>query len=65
MPRLPVTSVLRQRFAATHRVRDIVEGPRDPNQHPILQKQSSLGRWVTISENRPTCMNWLLCLPRH
>jgi hypothetical protein len=55
-----ITDELRRRFAKTHEVVCVREGPRDPNASPILRSLPSTDRWLAISENRPTCMNWLI-----
>jgi 2-polyprenyl-3-methyl-5-hydroxy-6-metoxy-1,4-benzoquinol methylase len=56
-----ITSTLRQRFAASHDVEVVMEGPRDPNQFPALQRWQSSDRWLAVNENRPMTMNWLVC----
>jgi 2-polyprenyl-3-methyl-5-hydroxy-6-metoxy-1,4-benzoquinol methylase/protein-L-isoaspartate O-methyltransferase len=56
-----ITATLRQRFAATHDVEIVSEGPRDPNQFPTLQRWQSFDRWLAVNENRPMTMNWLVC----
>jgi 2-polyprenyl-3-methyl-5-hydroxy-6-metoxy-1,4-benzoquinol methylase len=56
-----ITSTLRQRFAATHDVELVSEGPRNPNQFPSLQRWQSSDRWLAVNENRPVTMNWLVC----
>jgi 2-polyprenyl-3-methyl-5-hydroxy-6-metoxy-1,4-benzoquinol methylase len=59
-----ITSTLRQRFAASHDVEVVSEGPRDPNQFPSLQRWQSTDRWLAVNENRPMTMNWLVCWAR-
>jgi hypothetical protein len=59
-----ITSTLQQRFAKTHDVELISEGPRDPNQFPSLQRWQSTDRWLAVNENRPMTMNWLVCWAR-
>lgn len=56
-----ITTTLRQRFAATHDVEVVCEGPRNPNQFPSLQRWQSSDRWLAVNENRPMTMNWLVC----
>jgi hypothetical protein len=56
-----ITTTLQQRFAATHDVEIVSEGPRDPNQFPSLQRWQSSDRWLAVNENRPVTMNWLVC----
>jgi 2-polyprenyl-3-methyl-5-hydroxy-6-metoxy-1,4-benzoquinol methylase len=59
-----ITATLRQRFAASHDVEIVSEGPRDPNQFPTLQRWQSTDRWLAVNENRPMTMNWLVCWAR-
>ncbi len=59
-----ITPTLRQRFAASHDVEVVSEGPRDPNQFPPLQRWQSSDRWLAVNENRPMTMNWLVCWAR-
>jgi SAM-dependent methyltransferase len=59
-----ITPTLQKRFAATHDVEIVSEGPRDPNQFPALQRWQSTDRWLAINENRPMTMNWLVCWAR-
>jgi hypothetical protein len=55
-----ITAELRQRMAATHRLTDVFEGPRDPNIYGLLRGMQSLDRWIMVCENRPCTMNWLV-----
>jgi hypothetical protein len=59
-----ITPTLQKRFAASHDVELISEGPRDPNQFPSLQRWQSTDRWLAVNENRPMTMNWLVCWAR-
>jgi 2-polyprenyl-3-methyl-5-hydroxy-6-metoxy-1,4-benzoquinol methylase len=59
-----ITSTLRQRFAKSHDVELISEGPRDPNQFAALQRWQSTDRWLAVNENRPMTMSWLVCWAR-
>jgi 2-polyprenyl-3-methyl-5-hydroxy-6-metoxy-1,4-benzoquinol methylase len=59
-----ITPTLRERFAATHDVEVVSEGPRNPNQFPSLQRWQSSDRWLAVNENRPMTMNWLVCWAR-
>jgi 2-polyprenyl-3-methyl-5-hydroxy-6-metoxy-1,4-benzoquinol methylase len=59
-----ITATLQQRFAKSHDVELISEGPRDPNQFPSLQRWQSTDRWLAVNENRPVTMNWLVCWAR-
>jgi 2-polyprenyl-3-methyl-5-hydroxy-6-metoxy-1,4-benzoquinol methylase len=59
-----ITPTLRQRFAKTHDVELISEGPRDPNKFPVMQRWQSTDRWLAVNENRPVTMNWLVCWAR-
>jgi len=56
-----ITSTLKQRFAASHDIEIVSEGPRNPNEFPSLQRWGSLDRWLAVNENRPMTMNWLVC----
>jgi len=60
----PVLAPLKERFGASHDLKVVTEGPRDPNLYPVLRKLDSLERWLAISEHRPETMHWLLVLPR-
>jgi hypothetical protein len=55
-----ITAELHQRFASTHQLSDVYEGPRDPNLYGPLRGMHSLDRWIIICENRPCTMNWLV-----
>jgi hypothetical protein len=59
-----LTETLRTRFAATHEVALIREGPRDPAAFPMLGKLSSFERWLMVCEWRPEVMNWLVMTAR-
>jgi SAM-dependent methyltransferase len=59
-----ITPTLRERFAATHDVEIVSEGPRNPNQFLSLQRWQSTDRWLAVNENRPMTMNWLVCWAR-
>jgi 2-polyprenyl-3-methyl-5-hydroxy-6-metoxy-1,4-benzoquinol methylase len=59
-----ITPTLQQRFAKSHDIELISEGPRDPNQFPSLQRWQSTDRWLAVNENRPVTMNWLVCWAR-
>ncbi len=59
-----ITPTLRRRLAATHRLTEVVEGPRDPNAYRQLTGMSSLDRWLVVSENRPCTMRWLVATAR-
>ena len=56
-----ITAVLQKRFAASHDIEQVLEGPRDPNEFAGLQNSSSLDRWLAVNENRPNTMSWLVC----
>jgi hypothetical protein len=56
-----ITETLMRRFAGTHQVEKISEGPRDPNRFPVLRHMSSLDRWLAVNEGRPETMYWLAC----
>ena len=45
-----ITPTLQKRFAASHDVELISEGPRDPNQFPSLQRWQSTDRWLAVNE---------------
>jgi 2-polyprenyl-3-methyl-5-hydroxy-6-metoxy-1,4-benzoquinol methylase len=59
-----ITSVLYERFAASHDLEIIPEGPRNPNEFSSLQCWQSTDRWLAVNENRPATMNWLVCWAR-
>jgi hypothetical protein len=54
-----ITATLEQRFAATHKIDLIVEGPRDPNRFEGVRDWSSIDRWLAVHEHRPEGMHWL------
>jgi len=56
-----ITKSLKERFAQTHNVEEIIEGGRDPNSLPCLRRMQSFDRWIAVNENRPETMNWLVC----
>ena len=58
------TQILRSRFAASHDVVDIGEGPRDPSQFASMRSWHSTDRWLAVNELRPVAMNWLACWAR-
>jgi SAM-dependent methyltransferase len=59
-----ITPTLYERFAKSHDVEIVAEGPRDPNQFPTLKRWGSSDRWLAINENRPVTMSWLVCWAR-
>jgi hypothetical protein len=58
-----ITGTLTGRLASTHTLEVIVEGPRDPNQSPLLKPFNSFDRWLALCEFRPETMHWLLASP--
>lgn len=58
-----VTDTLTERFARSHAVEIVDEGPRNPNQHDFLRRKNSTERWLAISEGRPEAMRWLIARP--
>lgn len=54
-----ITPALLKRFAETHTVELIEEGPRDSNL-PLLKKQDSMSRWIAVCEFRPAPQHWLM-----
>lgn len=60
----PVTGELTARFQASHDIRLIMEGARDPNRYPELRKLDSLERWLAVSEDRPETMSWIVATPK-
>jgi hypothetical protein len=59
-----ITPTLLARFASSHNIETVFEGPRDPNKFVSLQDRGSLDRWLAVNENRPVMMNWLVCWRR-
>jgi hypothetical protein len=59
-----ITSVLQKRFASSHNIENVLEGPRDPNQFASLNRWTSIDRWLAVNENRPVTMNWLVSWAR-
>jgi precorrin-6B methylase 2 len=58
-----ITPTLIGRLGVSHTVENVIEGARDPNQLEVLQKMSSLDRWLVALENRPAMMNWIIARP--
>jgi precorrin-6B methylase 2 len=59
-----LTATLLRRFAATHAVDTIQEGPRDPGKYMQLRTLNSIDRWLAVCEFRPEHMHWLACWAR-
>jgi hypothetical protein len=55
-----ITQALRERFAASHEVENVIEGARDPNHFASLRGWQSMDRWFAVNEGRPLTMNWLV-----
>jgi hypothetical protein len=58
---LDITSELETRFRASHRVKRIAQGARDPNELPELRRLDESDRWLLVDEGRPESMMWLAC----
>lgn len=59
-----LTETLKGRFAGTHDIALVREGPRDPAAFPMLSKLSSFERWLMVCEWRPEVMHWLVLTSR-
>ncbi len=59
-----ITDLLRQRFAATHDVEEVLEGNRDANATGALGERSMLERLVATCEFRGARQNWLVMQAR-
>ncbi|MFM8821284.1 MAG: hypothetical protein ACKOD3_12260 [Phenylobacterium sp.] len=59
-----LTETLKGRFAGTHDIALVREGPRDPSAFPMLAKLSSFERWLMVCEWRPEVMHWLVLTSR-
>jgi len=59
-----ITQTLVTRFAATHLVKTVQEGPRDPGRYLPLRTLNSIDRWLAICEFRPEHMHWLACFAK-
>ena len=59
-----ITPTLEPRLAATHKVQNLREGPRDPAANPLLQTLGTLDRYLLVCEFRPVVMHWLAARPR-
>jgi len=59
-----LTPTLLRRFASTHVVETIQEGPRDPGKYMQLRTLNSIDRWLAVCEFRPEHMHWLACWAR-
>lgn len=59
-----ITHTLRERFAASHDIETVFEGPRDPNKFTQLRQLHSIDRWIAVNEDRPLTMNWVVCWAR-
>jgi hypothetical protein len=61
----PVSSILPERFAATHDIELVrSDGSRDPTDHPALRVLDPRERVAILNEYRPVEMAWALMLPR-
>jgi hypothetical protein len=56
-----ITTTLTQRFAKSHALESIIEGPRNPNRFDCLRRVPSLHRWLAVDEGKPETINWLVC----
>jgi Methyltransferase small domain len=56
--------ILHNRFAATHEIEFIIEGPRNPNKFDFLHQRPSAFRWKAVCENRPCLMAWFVMRPK-
>ncbi len=54
-----ITSELESRFRASHRVKKVEQGGRDPNEVPELKRLAESDRWLLVDEGRPESMTWL------
>jgi hypothetical protein len=59
-----ITSTLRERFATSHDIEEVLEGSRNPNKFNGLRGWGSMDRWLAVNEGRPVTMNWLVCWAR-
>lgn len=55
--------IIRRRFNRTHKSIEIVSGPRNPNEIPILANLPDREKWLAMSEGRPQKMVWLFLTP--
>lgn len=58
-----LTEKLMARFEASHTLQRVIEGARNPNDFPFLQRLSGLDRWLAVTEFRPETMSWLVAQP--
>jgi hypothetical protein len=56
--------LLGQRFRATHDVRVIAHGPRNPFAYPSLQGLSEFDRFLALAEDRSGPTPWVVMIPR-
>lgn len=63
-PERSCNEILYGRFKATHSIKVVLEGARNPNTFEFTRQMSSIERWLAVSENRPCLMNWLVMNPR-
>jgi hypothetical protein len=56
-----ITGDLVAKFFNSHFVEIIYSGARNPNRFRFLSHLTDWERWITICENRPAMMNWLVC----
>lgn len=60
----PVTETLNTTLAASHAIKVICEGGRDPNRYEILRGRDALDRWLAVCEFRPETMRWIFAAPK-
>jgi hypothetical protein len=59
-----LSELIGQRFVATHAVRVVPHGPRDPFAYPKLQGLSDFDRFLALAEDRSGTTPWVVMIPR-
>lgn len=59
-----VAFTISERLAATHDIRCVREGPRDPSSIELLWGLNTMERYAAISEMRPSLMWWVVALAK-
>lgn len=59
-----ITKTLQERFAATHDIEIVYQGPRNPWGVPMLEKLGDFDKLLCVCEFRPSNMHWLVAWSR-
>ncbi len=56
--------ILVDRWHNTHHIVALTEGSRNPSSYDVLYYSHSFVRWLSMCENRPCVMGWLVMVPK-